>query len=308
MKKQLRYSGWAIFPPGVCAVILAWMLLDSVLTGNQSHIVLGSVAVCVMGGISFWLAYSRVVVEPDQLTQIRPVLPNRSVRFDEVQTLKYERSKIRLITDSEEASIPMDMKNALEHSHQILSTIPETAEHIGKADVIEDVRRGRKPTFRESLPTAAPVFAVIGVMAIIAAGVTVYVNVPEPVSVEQYHVQEVSYQNCLYQKRSGLFLETPERRYFISEQLFSAYSSTQTPQTSAKQLCRYDRATVWLPSESARDVRGIETPSLKINPSVGAELARENRRMVWWLAGAFGAIGFSCVIVAIWGYREWRGS
>jgi hypothetical protein len=72
-------------------------------------------------------------------------------------------------------------------------------------------------------------------------------------------------------------------------------------------LKQSSQALVWLPKIENNDVRGLETPSLKIDPSIGAEWDRANRNAILWISAGLFGIGSVLIVIVRFsktGYEE----
>jgi hypothetical protein len=117
-------------------------------------------------------------------------------------------------------------------------------------------------------------------------------------SVEEYYVTTIEYDKCYAagsKKRIEIVLEANNEKYTIAKPIWTQYSPDEW--AVLKSLCRSTSGTIWLLSKDSRLIRGISTPTFKIDPSVGVEAEKSRRRVGLWMALFSFGIGIVLIVV-----------
>lgn len=129
---------------------------------------------------------------------------------------------------------------------------------------------------------------IVGLFAIAVASVMLFYWLSwKPATVESYYVTDIFYSNCYYDRKSEVgkvTLESGEKRYIIYDYIWQDHYK---PQTIVNELNKHSHAKIWLTAKNEPDIRGIVTPTLTIDPSVGVAWDRSN-----WMWGLWIMIGF----------------
>jgi hypothetical protein len=166
------------------------------------------------------------------------------------------------------------------------------------AKLLTDTLIGGMASSRSNLPKL-----IIGLLAIIGATVMLFYWLSwKPATVESYYVTEISYSNCYYDRKSKerkIILESGEKEYRI---YYYIWQDHYEPDIIVRELSNYSRAKVWLTAKDEPDIRGIASPTLTIEPSVGVAWDRSNRKAMFWVMLGFFVGG--CGLVAITLYHN----
>jgi hypothetical protein len=141
---------------------------------------------------------------------------------------------------------------------------------------------------------------IFGSLLIIVAAVMLFYWLScEPATIESYYVTDISYSNCYYDanpKDRKIILESGEKKYNLSYYMWQDHSG---PVAIATELGKYSRAKVWLTAKDESGIRGIATPTLTIDPSVGVKWDRANRQAMLNLILSFSAVGLGLFVFMI---------
>src|SRR5215213_3060272 len=119
----------------------------------------------------------------------------------------------------------------------------------------------------------------------------------QPATVEGYYAADISYSGCHYDGRGRkIILEAGEQRYELH---YYMWQDRPGPESVMRELCGYSRARVWLTPESGTDIRGVITPTLTIDPSVGARRDRSNREALLHIVLALSAVGLGMFVSGV---------
>ena len=150
-------------------------------------------------------------------------------------------------------------------------------------------------TSRSKLPKL-----IVGLLAIaLACGLLFYYLSWEPAAVETYRVEDISYARCYYDDKSDdrkIVLESGGKAYRLYPYI---WQDKYDAATVVRELGRHSEAKVWLPSNGDPFIKGIATPTLTIDPSMGAAWDRSNRKAMLWVIGGFFLAGAVLIVVAI---------
>ena len=141
---------------------------------------------------------------------------------------------------------------------------------------------------------------VIGLLSItLAGGLLLYYLSWEPAAVATYRVENISYTRCHYDGNSDdrkIVLESGGKAYRLYPYLWQdKYDAT----TVVRELSKHSEAKVWLPPNGDPFIKGIATPALTIDPSVGAAWDRSNREAMLWVVVGFFLAGAVLIVIVL---------
>jgi hypothetical protein len=130
--------------------------------------------------------------------------------------------------------------------------------------------------------------------------VCLYYFVYFPVPVDKYYVTTIRFDKCYAagsEEYRSIALEANNVKYTIVKPIWTQYSLDEEPVLDS--LCKSTSGTIWLSSKDSTDIKGISTPTFRIDPSVGAEYDKAEGRALLWMALLFGGLGVG-LGVALW--------
>jgi hypothetical protein len=145
-------------------------------------------------------------------------------------------------------------------------------------------------------------YFILGSIAILMSIVLVclYYFVYFPVPADEYYVTTIRVDKCYAagsEEYRSIALEANNVKYTIVKPIWTQYSLDEEPVLDS--LCKSTSGTIWLSSKDSTDIKGISTPTFRIDPSVGAENDKAEGRALLWMALLFGGLGVG-LGVALW--------
>lgn len=142
---------------------------------------------------------------------------------------------------------------------------------------------------------------IIGLLAIVGATIMLlYWLSWKPATVEGYSRINLSYSNVYYDDSTEdrkIVLESGEKKYGIYYKVWQGHFE---PETIVRELSEYSLAQVWLTSMDDNAVKGIATPTFKIDPALGAAWDNENRKYMLWVTIGFFVSGVGILVLVIY--------
>lgn len=161
------------------------------------------------------------------------------------------------------------------------------------ADLIADFA-----TYSFAQTRSRAVIAGIGVLAILLSGAFLYgLYSSEPASIDDLAVHTIEYEHATSNSRSGSIVLRSDGRedYTI---LDGIWKKDRNQNELVEELNSSNTAKIWLSSMESREIQGIETSSVYIDPAKGVEWVNDNDRIGIWMCWAFIALGTILIILA----------
>jgi hypothetical protein len=157
---------------------------------------------------------------------------------------------------------------------------------------------GRATACRKKLP-----HYLLGCFSIFISGLCLlwYYLYP-PVPREQFQAIRISYSNCVAEGSRDdrrIVLKSGDKDYVLQYWLWKKRHKEAEVVAALKQS---SEALVWLATSENHDLRGLETATFRIDPSVGAEWDRSNRNAARWLSAGF--FGAGLLLIAVVRYSK----
>lgn len=152
---------------------------------------------------------------------------------------------------------------------------------------------GRATVCRKKLP-----HYLLGCFAIFLSGLCLlWRYIYRPVPMERFQTIQISYSNCLAEGPRDdrrIILKSGDKDYVLHDWLWKKRSKEDEVLAALK---RSSDAVVWLPTSEDHNVRGLETATFRIDPSVGAEWDKSNRNALLWIFALFFGLGSFLIVV-----------
>ena len=119
----------------------------------------------------------------------------------------------------------------------------------------------------------------------------------QPNPVESYYVTDFSYSRAYLtnsQEYRYIALESAEKTYKID---FHLWQGRHSAEALVNKLSKHSQARLWLESKDDVYLQGLATPTLTIDPSVGAAEKNSDRRAILWMACGFWCLGTLILLV-----------
>ena len=161
------------------------------------------------------------------------------------------------------------------------------------ADLIADFA-----TYSFAQTRSRAVIAGIGVLAILLSSFLLYgLYSSEPASLDSLIVSTIEYDQATVDSRSGSIVlkSNGVEDYTI---LDGIWKKDRNQNELIEDLNTSNSAKIWLSSEDSREIQGIETSSVYIDPAKGIEWNKSNDRIGIWLCWTFLACGIILIIFA----------
>jgi len=137
----------------------------------------------------------------------------------------------------------------------------------------------------------------LGLLSLIGGSVLLYYwSTLPPSTVGNYYETEIVYSDIDYKRRSDypkITIKTKDKDYELNYYIWR--TAKVDPEAIVQELSKSSNAKIWLSERHGEDIRGIITPTLTIEPTVGVEWDNSNNGAMRWVAIMFIVCGLILV-------------